>query len=97
MATAHVFEYSTTAPGSYGEATNLFQEPASVAQSPITFSTAAQSAAFVQPWIVVQADAAFRVAFGEDPTATANSLYGAANTPYRFKVVVGHKLSIVAA
>lgn len=47
MATAHVFEYSTTAPGSYGEGTSLFQEPA--------------------------------------------------NTPYRFKVVVGHKLSIVAA
>lgn len=62
----------------------------------VAFTTAAQSSAFNNKSRLVRlyADAAFHLAFGSNPTATASSPRYAANTEYIRAVNSGDKLSV---
>ncbi len=78
-----------------GGLSQVGEEPATE-QTPVTFTTAAQSAAFGAGVKVVRviADANAWLLFGEDPTATANSKFLPANSVEYFGVIAGQKVSV---
>lgn len=70
-----------------------------VQQTPITFSTTTQSAAFGANtrYIMFHADAAFRWTIASNPTATANHSRMPADQPYHIQVQPGDKIAFVTA
>ncbi len=104
MATLWVREFSKVAKAEidngYGSTTPapIVHEPGTD-QSPVTFSAAAQSAAFADNtrYIMMIADADFHYAVGANPTATSAAMRFPANTPHWFGVEPGDKVSVVAA
>lgn len=70
-----------------------------VQQTPITFTTTTQSAAFGNNtrYIMFMADAAFRWTIASNPTATANHSRMPADQPYHIEVQPGDKIAFVTA
>jgi hypothetical protein len=68
-------------------------------QTPVTFSTSAQSAAFIAGTTMVGmiADAAFHYVVADNPTATTNALKVPANTLIHIGVAAGQKVAAIAA
>jgi hypothetical protein len=68
-------------------------------QSPVTFSSSAQSAAFADGTLYIRmiADAAFHYVVGTNPTATTNHLKVPADTLLEIGVKTGHKIAAIAA
>ncbi len=94
MSSLIIKEYAATAVGSNGESMVQLAEPAAIKQAAVTFNN--QSAAFTHSWIQVQADAAFRVAFGTNPVSgdLTGEFVLPANTVFTFRVQPGHKLFV---
>jgi len=68
-------------------------------QTPLTFSTTAQSAAFAAgtKFVEIQGSAAFHYVVGADPTATTNALRVAASENKLIAVTAGHKIAAINA
>ncbi len=68
-------------------------------QTPVTFSTSAQSAAFADGTLYISmiGSAAFHYVVGANPTATTNHLKVPADTPREIGVKAGHKIAVIAA
>jgi len=68
-------------------------------QAPVTFTTAAASAAFGTGtrFIAATSDVAFHFVVGANPTATTSHLRWPAGIPLWIGVEPGHKISVVAA
>jgi hypothetical protein len=103
MATLWIREYSETAsagsPRSAGSGkAQVAQEPGTD-QTPVTFTTTTQSAAFANSttYICIVGSAAFHYVVGTNPTATTNALKIAADTPIYIGVQPGHKIAVVTA
>lgn len=97
MAKLYITEYEKTGAG-FGTGDVVAKEPALVVQSPITIgATSVKSAAFNAKTRVIRVntDAACSIAFGDDPTATANSMRLSANQTEYFVVVAGQKLAVI--
>ena len=94
MATLHISEYKGIRQVEGGLAP--FGEEPSIDQTPVSFTTAALSAAFGAGTKVVRviSTANCNLAFGDGPTATANSKLMIANTVEYFGVIEGQKLSV---
>lgn len=76
----------------------IAQEPGTD-QTPVTFSTSAQSAAFAAGtrYVTIIGSAAFHFVCAANPTATTSHLKIPADTPYSFGVVPTQKLAVIAA
>lgn len=103
MATLWVREYSETgsagSPRSAGAGkAQIAQEPGTD-QSPVTFTTSAQSAAFAAgtSYIGIISGDAFHYVVGSNPTATTNALKVPADTLVFIGVTPGHKIAAIAA
>lgn len=81
-----------------GGLSQVAEEPG-VDQTPVTFTTATQSAAFGTGVKVIRviADANCHLLFGDDPTATVNSKLVIANSVEYFGVVAEQKVSAIVA
>lgn len=68
-------------------------------QTPVTFSTSAQSAAFGDDTLYIEmyGSAAFHYVVGPNPTATTNAMKVAADTSKVIGVAPGHKIAAIAA
>lgn len=107
MSTLWIREYSsvplvntvTTGGGTaFGGSAAVPMEPGAD-QSPVTFSTSNQSAAFANgtTYIAMIADAAFHYVVGSNPTATTNALKVPADTLVFIGVTAGQKVAAIAA
>jgi hypothetical protein len=106
MATLWVREYSQIG---YDGAARLSQSGVSGAipvpkepgtdQTPVTFSTSAQSAAFASGTVCVRivGSAAFHYVVGANPTATTSHMKHPADTPLDIGVTPGQKIAAIAA
>jgi len=76
----------------------IVQEPGTD-QTPVTFSTSAQSSAFGAgtAYIRCYGSAAFHYAVGANPTATTNHMKWPADVPMEIGVSPGHKIAVIAA
>lgn len=94
MASLYISEYKGVAKGTKGIGAQAAQEP-SLATQKVSFTTAAQSAAFNRETTFVRLIASANVwlAFGANPTATVASAFLPANTVEYFGVVAGQKVS----
>lgn len=95
MADLYITEVTNLAKDGIGAVTPFLSEP-SVATQKIAFTTAAQSAAFSALTRLVRLvpTADCHVAFGENPTATANDELLKAGQEYVRGVTAGHKISV---
>lgn len=94
MAKLYISEYQRM--GAY--AAQAAQEPSLVEQTPVVIGAGSlQSSAFdAQTFVVrVHADSICSIAFGEDPTATADSKRMAAGQTEYFTVAPGHKVAVI--
>jgi hypothetical protein len=104
MATLWVREYSRAARVPYfatdngGEMMSMPQEPGTD-QTPVTFTTSAQSAAFGvnTRFIAIVGSAAFHYVVGDNPTATTNAIPIPASTPVFVGVTSGQRIAAVTA
>lgn len=104
MATLWIREYKTLARPPYwagdgqGEPAPIPPEPGTD-QTPVTFTTSTQSAAFGvgTAYIRCYASAAFHYVVGVDPTATTNAMKWPADTPLEVGVRPGDKIAVIAA
>ncbi len=103
MSTLWVREYANTGASDAGQspvsrAAQVAMEPGTD-QTPVTFSTSAQSAAFgaTTTLIAVIADAAFHYVVAANPTATVNALKVPADTLVFIGVAAGHKIAAIEA
>jgi hypothetical protein len=107
VATLWIREYSTvpqveadTAAASTrtGDGQPMAQEPGTD-QTPVTFTTSAQSAAFsaATQYIAMIASAAFHYVVGANPTATTSALKIPADTLVYIGVPAGSKIAAIAA
>lgn len=99
MAKVYISEYREGAK-EYASGTSIAAggEPTLVEQPPITTTAgSAQSAAFhtAARLVRIHTDGIISLAFGSNPTATANSKRMAANTTEYFGVVPGHKVALI--
>lgn len=94
MPSLYISEYKDVVRGSGNLPIMAGKEPA-VARQKISFSTAAQSAAFDRSTIFIRvfADADVWLEFGVNPTATVAKAPLPANTAEYFGVQPGHKVS----
>lgn len=94
MATLWVREYTRSA----ARGVPIPQEPGTD-QTPVTFTTTTQSAAFAAGTIFVSiiGSAAFHYVVGANPTATTSARKVPADTPVEFAVTAGQKVAVVAA
>lgn len=99
MAKLYISEYSDIAHQPYGaEAISAMQEPSIIEQTPVVIGGGSlKSAAFNGATRVVRlhTDAICSIAFGLDPTATANTKRMAANSTEYFGVEPGHKVAVI--
>lgn len=94
MAKLYVTEYGGMAPGTLPVAF----APAIVEQTPVVIGAGSlQSAAFDAATTIVRihTDAICSIAFGTNPTATANTARLAANSTEYFAVKFGHKVAVI--
>ena len=103
MSTLWVREYSQTATGGSPVSAGagkmpVAQEPGTD-QSPVTFTTSAQSAAFATgtTFIGIIGSGAFHYVVGSNPTATTNALKVPANTLVFIGVTAGQKIAAIDA
>lgn len=94
MATLWVREYRSTV----GGVPNAAQEPGTD-QTPVTFTTSTQSAAFgaATRFIAITADANFHFAVGANPTATTGALRVTSGAVIYIGVVPGQKVAAIVA
>lgn len=97
MANGYVVEFADLP--SYRNAVMAKWDSRVVEQSPVSFTTSAQSAAFASTtrYIMFTADAAFHWTIGSDPTATTSKMRFAADTIYHIQVQPGDKIAFIAA
>lgn len=103
MATLWIREYTQT--GDAGSLRSAGQGKAQIAQepgtdqTPVTFTTTTQSAAFgnTTSYIGIVGSAAFHYVVGANPTATTNALKIPADTLVFIGVTPGHKIAAVTA
>ena len=98
MATLWVREYRDRAVAGAGREIQAAAEPGTD-QTPVTFSTSAQSAAFAAgtTFVAVIGSAAFHYVVAEDPTATTGALKVPADTLIHIGVRAGQKIAAIAA
>lgn len=98
MATLKIREYSSIGDVYPGGTAPIAREPG-VDQTPVTFTTTTQSAAFGAgtKYIAIQADAEFCYVVGKNPTATTGALSVAADTTLYIGVSPGDKIAVVTA
>jgi hypothetical protein len=107
VATLWIREYSTVpqveadtsgASTRTGDSQPMAQEPGTD-QTPVTFTTSAQSAAFAAAtqYIAIIGSAAFHYVVGSNPTATTNALKVPADTLIYIGVPTGYKIAAIAA
>jgi len=108
VATLWIREYSTvpqveadtaaTSTARTGDGQPMAQEPGTD-QTPVTFTTSAQSAAFAAAtqYIAIIGSAAFHYVVAANPTATTNALKVPADTLVYIGVVAGQKIAAIAA
>lgn len=103
MATLWVREYTQVGAASSSSNANAGNIPVPAEpgtdQTPVTFSTSAQSAAFATGtnYIAIISSAAFHYIVGVNPTATANALKVPSDTLVFLAVTAGQKIAAVAA
>jgi len=97
MATLWIREYEVPANTGRG-AIPVPYEPGTD-QSPVTYSTTTQSAAFGTRthFITIISDAAFHYVVGTNPTATTNAIKVPADTARDIGVKAGQKIAVIAA
>lgn len=98
MATAELYFYDATAPGSVGEATLHLREPHR-SREDVSFdaSTAGVSAVSATDWVQIFSDTAFDTAFGPAVTTVPASIRRyAANYGHVFWVGRGNKVALKA-
>jgi len=95
MAKLYITEYGATITPS---APDLVAEPVIVDQTPVTYSTSTQSAAFSNLTTIVRlhTDSICSVAFGTNPTATTSNRRMAANQTEYFVVPQGLSYKVAA-
>jgi hypothetical protein len=91
MATADISEYWSLARDASGQVAQVGAEPSIVDQQ-LTIGSEVKSAAFKGSFIRVHVDAACRIQFGPDPTASSATMRLAAGTTQYFGVIPGHKI-----
>lgn len=98
MATLWVREYRDRATAGAGRDVQIVAEPGTD-QTPVTFTTTTQSAAFAAStkFIAMIASAAFHYVVGANPTATTSALKVPADTLIHVGVPAGQKVAVVAA
>jgi hypothetical protein len=96
MATADISEYANLARDSLGNIVMAGAEP-SVADQQLAIGSEVKSAAFKGNYVRIHVDAACRILFGPNPTASSASKRMAANTTEYFGVAPGHKVSIITS
>jgi hypothetical protein len=69
----------------------------SVADQQLAIGSEVKSAAFKGNYVRIHVDAACRILFGPNPTASSASKRMAANTTEYFGVAPGHKVSIITS
>lgn len=97
MATLWVREYKLIGSAGAGKI-EVAQEPGTD-QTPVTFTTTTQSAAFASDtqYIAIHGSAAFHYVVGSNPTATTGALKVPADTIVYIGVTGGHKIAAVTA
>lgn len=97
MATLYITEYKDL-PFEAGHLIPVATEPAEVDQTPVTFTTSSQSAAFNNQttFVRILADADCHVLFGTNPTATANNQKLISNVEYWRGVPKGQSYKVAA-
>lgn len=97
MATLWIREYVNRGSAG-GREIQVPQEPG-LDQSPISFTTSTQSAAFAATtkFIRVYGSAAFHYVVGDNPAATTNALKHPADMPLDIGVIAGQKIAVIAA
>jgi hypothetical protein len=97
MATLWIREYNLVGKAGAGKISAV-QEPGTD-QTPVTFSTSAQSAAFgtETQYIAIIGSAAFHYLVAANPTATTNHLKVPADTLFYIGVTAGQKIAAIAA
>lgn len=95
MATLWIREYTRLG---FGGGAQIAQE-VGTDQTPVTFTTSAQSAAFAGDtvYICMYASAAFHYVVGTNPTATTNAMKVAADTNVYIGVPPGAKVAAIVA
>lgn len=92
MASLYISEATRLEKDGDGFTLPVFPEPSG--HQKVTFTTSTQSADFGGEFIRLFADADCHIAFGDNPTATANHPKYAANVEYFRSVRPGEKLSV---
>ncbi len=96
MAVLDVSEYHAQAVDQGGNKLPAGQEP-SIADQQLAIGSEVKSAAFKGSFVRIHADAACRILFGANPTASSTSKRMAANTTEFFGVTPGHKVSCITS
>lgn len=98
MATLWIREYSTVPAALGGASLQVAQEPG-VDQTPLSFTTTQQSAAFAADtkYIEIYGSAAFHYVIGANPSATTGAMKVPVDTPKFFGVAAGQKIAAVLA
>lgn len=99
MATLWIREYTALANGGGNAGMMPAAAEPGTDQTPVTFSTTAQSAAFgnATKLITMVASVDFHFVVGANPTATTNALRIPAYQPFTIGVTAGQKVAAVAA
>lgn len=98
MALLYVTEYEALSPTTEGGAAQVPRTPPVVDQVPVVVGgTSLQSAAFgkTTTFVRLNCDVTCSIAFGPNPTATANSQRLAANQTEYFGVTRGYKVAVI--
>lgn len=95
MAKLYIREFESM-PTMGGADPQIWPEPGTD-QTPLTYSTAAASAAFGTntKYVAITSDGIFSYVVGANPTATTNHFRVPANTLLSFAVTPGHKISAI--
>lgn len=100
MAKLYVTEYSDVGQTVRGGTPVAAENSSTVDQTPISFSTTTQSAAFAATTVLVRihTDSICSIAFGTNPTATTNNKRMAADQSEYFGVPVGlsYKVAVIS-
>jgi hypothetical protein len=98
VATLWIREYRNSGVAGAGRAIQVPAEPGAD-QTPVTFTTSAQSAAFASTttFIAIIGSAAFHYVVAANPTATTDALKVPANTLVHVGVLPGQKIAAIAA
>lgn len=98
MSKLYVTEFANSIRLAGNDNVNAVSVPVNVDQTPVTYTTSTQSAAFASntSMIRLHTDGICSVAFGTNPTATANNFRMNANTTEYFAVPTGAAYKVAA-